>query len=287
MIEGTPGDPEQFKANVRASWDKAASGWNKHTADVHEWLAAPTQVMLEQMQLKPGFRVLDIAAGAGDQTFTLARHVGPTGYVLATDLSASILEFAAANARSAGLNNIHTQVADAENLGLPENDFDAAVCRMGLMFCPDPGKALQAMHHSLKPGARACVLVFSQPEKNPCVVNLVRIALQYAGLPPSDPYQPGTLFSVSKPGHLDQLFTSAGFKKVNTTVLSAPFSLPSTHAYLEFIRSSASPIMQLMSKLDEPTRQAAWAEMEEKLSMFETAEGWLGPNELLLTSGVK
>ena len=55
--------------------------------------------------------------------------------------------------------------------------------------------------------------------------------------------------------------------------------------YLDFIRSSASPIMQILGRLDASANAAAWAEIESKLSVFNTANGWEGPNELLLTIG--
>lgn len=285
MPENMPFNPEQFKAGTRESWDKAAHGWNEHTPQIHQWLASPTQLMFDLAKIKPGSRVLDVAAGAGDQTLDAAQRVGPAGYVLATDISATILELAAANAQRAELTNIDTKVADAEDLGLPAASFDAAVCRLGLMFCPSPIRGLQEIHHALKPGSRACVMVFSQPEKNPCVSILLQTAFKYAGLTPGNPYQPGGLFSLSKPGYIDELFVSAGFQEVATTAMSVPFSLPSPKAYLDFIRNSASPIIHILGKLSRPARVAAWAEMEEKLGAFQTTSGWHGPNELLLTVG--
>jgi ubiquinone/menaquinone biosynthesis C-methylase UbiE len=96
--------------------------------------------MLQMAEVGSGMRVLDIAAGAGDQTLDIAQRVGPTGYVLATDLSPAILEFAMGNARRAGFGNVETQVADGENLRVAEASFDAAICRLGLMFFPDPAR---------------------------------------------------------------------------------------------------------------------------------------------------
>ena len=116
-------------------WDKAAAGWNSHAAVIHEWLAEATAAMLAAARIGPGARVLDIAAGAGDQTLDIARCVGPRGHVLATDVSAAILSLARDNARAAELHNIDTRVADAQALGLEGAGFDAAVSRLGLMFC--------------------------------------------------------------------------------------------------------------------------------------------------------
>lgn len=276
---------EHYKANTRDSWNRAASGWNEHTPKIHGWLAGVTQTMLDLARIGPGARVLDVAAGAGDQTLDIARRVGPTGHVLATDISAAILEFAIANARQAGLQNVETKVADSENLGLSGAGFDAAICRLGLMFSLDPVKSLQEMRHAIKPGGRVCVLVFSRPEHNPSIGILMQTALKHAGREPGNPYQPGSLFSLGKPGHIDALFVDAGFQDVVSEVVSVPFNLPSATDYLDFIRSSASPIIQMLSKLDERGQAAAWVEMEQRMQAYQTSAGWQGPNELLLASG--
>jgi hypothetical protein len=84
---------------------------------------------------------------------------------------------------------------------------------------------------------------------------------------------------------LDDLFRESGFSRVATTKIMAPFRLPSVRDYLDFIRTSASPILQILGPLGDTERNAAWDEIERKLSMFNTPRGWEGPNELLLTIG--
>lgn len=277
-------DAEAFKLATRDQWEKAARGWNDQTPNIRAWLQGPTDAMLNMAGVALGQRVLDVAAGAGDQTLDIAQRVGPRGFVLATDISPAILELAKANAAAAGYGNVQVRVADAERLGLEEASFDAAVCRLGLMFLPDPLQGLREIRRALKPGATACVMVFSRPEANPCVATLMSTALKHAGLPPRDPYQPGGLLSLGKPGVIDELFRAAGFKDVATTRIAAPFRLPSVRDYLHFVRTSASPIQQILARLDTAARQAAWAEMDERLRIFQAGAGWEGPNELLLTA---
>ena len=280
-----PFDPNAFKAATRELWDKYAKGWNAHSGQIRSWLRESTDAMLAMAEVGSGARVLDVAAGAGDQTLDIAQRVGPAGAVLATDLSPAILEFAKDRARCAGYGNVETAAADGENLNVGEGAFDAAVCRLGLMFFPDPGKGLREMYRALKPGGRACTMVFSTPDTNPCVSILISTAFKHAGLPPRDPYQPGGLLSLGKPGLIDELFQQAGFSRVATTKLAAPFRLPSLKDYLDFIRNSASPILQILGRLDSTAQEGAWAEIESKLSAFNTTNGWEGPNELLLTMG--
>lgn len=277
-------DTEAFKAATRIQWDKAARSWNDHTPRIRAWLRGSTDAMLDMAGIRRGARVLDVAAGAGDQTLDIAERVGPGGVVLATDLSPAILEFAQANARRAGFGNVETRVADGEYLGLDETAFDAAVCRLGLMFFPNPLQGLREMHHALKPGAGICTMVFAGPATNPCITTLMSTALRHAGVPPRDPFRPGGLLSLGKPGLLDELFGRAGFRDVATTRLDAPFRLPSAADYIDFIRTSASPIQQILATLDAAAANLAWAEMEARLKQFDVATGWEGPNELLLTA---
>lgn len=277
-------DAETFKRATLNQWEKAARGWNDHTPEISAWLRSATDAMLEMAGIQPGQRVLDVAAGAGDQTLGIAARVGPGGSVLATDLSPAILDYAKAAALRAGFGNVQTQVADGERLDVAEGSFDAAVCRLGLMLFPDPLQGLRQMHRALKPGGGICTMVFSSPDANPCVAILMSTALQHAGLPPGDPYQPGGLMSLGKPGHIDALFQTAGFSDVATTKVKAPFKLPSARRYLDFVQTSASPIQQILGKLDDAGREAAWRAMEDRLKVFETEGGWEGPNELLLTA---
>ena len=287
MTLAAPFNADQFKAAMREQWDRHAKGWNDHGVQIGNWLRDSTDAMLAMAEIGPGTRVLDVAAGAGDQTLDIARRVGPSGFVLATDLSPAILEYAKENARRAGLRNVEVQIADGEKLNVPEESFDAVICRLALMLFSDPGSSIRGMFRALRPGGRACTMVFSTPDKNPCVRILIGTALKHAGLPPRDPYQPGALLSLGKPGLIDDLFREAGFARVATTQIAAPFRLPSVRDYLEFVRASASPISGILERLDDGEKLAAWAEIEDKLMAFNTPDGWEGPNDLLLTVGYR
>lgn len=82
---------------------------------------------------------------------------------------------------------------------------------------------------------------------------------------------------LGKPGLADELFRSAGFKDVAATEIDAPFKPASTQDYRSFIRTSASPIQHILGRLDAIAANAAWSEIAERLSLFETVNGWEGP----------
>jgi len=78
------------KTSARDQWERAAPGWDHHTPVIRQWLRTATETMLNMAGVVPGASVLDMAAGAGDQTLDIARRVGPEGTVLATDFSPAI-----------------------------------------------------------------------------------------------------------------------------------------------------------------------------------------------------
>jgi SAM-dependent methyltransferase len=277
-------DHDVCTAAMRAQWDQMARGWSDSGAVIRPWLHQATQAMLGMAGVKPDAHVLDVAAGAGDQTLDIAERVGPQGYVLATDLSPEILQFAAQQAAAAGHRNVEIRVSDGQNLQIEDSRFDAVVCRLGLMFFVDPLQGLREMARVLKPDGGVCTMVFGVPQANPCVTTLMSTALRHAGMPPRDPFQPGGLLSLGKPGLIDDLFRKAGFHEIATTRIAAPLNLPAVSDYMKFIRTSAGPIVHILKDLDSVKAEAAWADMEQALSRYETATGWEGPNELLLTA---
>jgi cyclopropane fatty-acyl-phospholipid synthase-like methyltransferase len=93
-----------------AQWDaERAERWIHSRAQCGEVYGAATERMLELADLRTGNRVLDVAAGTGDQTLLAAQRVGPSGYVLATDISTDMLNIAADVVGRAGLTNVGTR----------------------------------------------------------------------------------------------------------------------------------------------------------------------------------
>ncbi|MES2154586.1 MAG: methyltransferase domain-containing protein [bacterium] len=279
-------DAETYKATTKTQWEKAAEPWSRWGPTLHTWLGPATQQMLDMAGLRPGGAVLDVAAGAGEQTLAAARRVGPTGKVLATDISPRILEFAAHGALDAGFRNVATQTADAENLEHPEASFDAVICRLGLMFFPELPRALRGFLRVLKPGGRFAAIVYSTPENNGFFSVPIGIVRRRARTPPPLPGQPGP-FSLGASGVLENAVKEAGFRDVQTLWLQAPLCLPTAADCLRFARESFGALHQMMATLSAADQEAAWAEIGMALRQFETNEGFVGPCELILVAGTK
>lgn len=278
---------QRMSEAVRAQWEAAADGWDAQSPALRAWLSAPTATMFEAAGIALGHHVLDVGAGAGDQTLMLAERVGPHGRVLATDLSPKLIERLRSHALRARLDNVEARPADAQ-LPFAERDiFDAAVCRLGLMLMPEPSRCLASVYAALKPGGRFSAMVFAGPEDNPCVAISMATATRHADLPARDPYAPGGLLSLGRPGHLDQLFLAAGFHDVSTFWLDAPFRLPSVDHYITFLRTAAAPVRAMLSRLAPDAEEAAWQDLRGQLSVFSTPIDWVGPNALIVAVGRK
>jgi ubiquinone/menaquinone biosynthesis C-methylase UbiE len=279
-------DPVKYKETTREQWQSAAKAWHRWGPTLNQWLGESTEVMLKMADIGPGQRILDVAAGAGEQTLVAAKRIGATGSILATDISSNILELAQKAAEDAGLKNVETRVLDGENLALPDNSFDAVISRVGLIYFPDQQKALTGMKRVLKPGGRVAAITYSVPEKNKFFSIPVSIIRRRAQLPPPLPGQPGP-FSLGGPGVLEAAYQKAGFRDIQTRVISAPLRLPSAADCVRFERESFGALHQMMSGLSPSEREETWKEIESELKQFEGPAGFEGPCEMVIGVGLK
>jgi len=286
-ITNTTFDSVKYKETTKHQWQASAQAWHQWGPLLSTWLGSATDTLLDMAEVAPGHRILDVAAGAGGQTLVAARRVGPAGSVLATDLSDKILEFAAADARKAGLANIETRVLDGEGLEVlnPES-FDVVISRVGLIYFPDQQRALKGMYRTLKPDGRVASIVYSTAENNGFFSLPVSIIRRRAKLPPPLPGQPGP-FSLGSPGVLEEAFRQAGFRDIRTQVISAPLRLSSSAECLRFEQESFGALHQMLSGLENDECDAAWQEIEQAFKKFEGEKGFEGPCELVLAVGTK
>lgn len=278
-------DAAKFKTTTRAQWQSAADAWHRWGPFLGEWLGAATDQMLDLARIRAGSRVLDVAAGAGEQSLAAARRAGPTGHVLATDIAPALLDHAMADAHAEGLLNVATREIDGEALGeLPAASFDAAISRVGLIYFPDQQRALAGIRRALKPGGRFAAVVYSTPEKNQFFSIPVAIIRRRAQLPLPLPGQPGP-FSLGGDGVLAAAFAQAGLRDIEVRKVDSPVRLPSAAECVRFERESFGALHQMMSALSDAERADTWDEIERELRQFETAGGFVGPCEMLVGAG--
>lgn len=278
-------DAKRYKETTREQWQAAAEAWNRWDPIIARWVGPATEQLIDMMRVKPGDAVLDVAAGSGSQSLLLAARVGPTGRIVATDISSNILEFAQANARSAGFANVEIRVADGEELAVDEKAFDAVMCRLGLMYFPDGGRALTAMRRALRPGGRVGGMVFTTPEQNQFFSIPISIIRRRAGLPAPAPGQPGP-FSLGS-GRLEEALAKAGLREIESRIVPAPLRLASAAECLSFERESFGALHQMLAGLDAVQKDAAWAEIESEFRAFERNGVCELSSEVVIATGTR
>jgi len=266
---------------------EGAERWRRGKAHRAEATGPANELMLDLANLRSGDRVLDVAAGTGDQTLLAARRVGPTGYVLATDISASMVNLAAEAAQDAGLSNIETRVMDAGKLDLEPDSFDAVICRMGLMLMPNPVSALIGMRRVVKPSGKVVVFVLSTEEKNPYLGIPLAVVRHRVKITSPTPASPGG-FALAKPGLLEELYRHAGFHDVAVQAVGLRRHFACTADAIGALKDfSPFFLRDLMAKLSDAERELAWSEIECQLGQFQTPDGLEVPGEALIGVGAK
>lgn len=271
-------------AETRNTWESAAPGWAKWEQTFSQDLEPVTDVLLDMADVRLGARVLDIACGAGYQTLQAARRVGPTGTVVASDISETMLDNVRRNALAAGLSNISTVASAAENLPATDAPCDAAICRLGLMLFPGPAAAVSAVRRVLKPGGRFAALVITTPANNPFLALPMSILLRHAGKQPPSPGRPG-LFALGRDGALEQLLTDGGLTDVEARIVRAPLRLKRANDALEMIREAFGAYRAVIADLKDDEKAAAWSEVLAALKQFEDPEGFHAEFEFIIGSG--
>ena len=250
-------DQAEFRDTQRAQWDTAASGWEKWSERIDEGTGEVSERLVELAGVEPGSNVLDVAAGYGEPSLTAARKAGPDGRVTATDLSAEMLAFGRQRAQRAGLENIEFVESDAISLDFPEQSFDAALSRWGIIFDPDGEGAAAHVRGLLKPGARFAISSWGKPEEVPMLGIPVRTAMDHLNIPPPPPGTPGPL-SRPTPEAISALLEGGGFSDVEVEQTDIDLEYESPEEFTIFVREIAPPVTAMISPHPEDVQKETW-----------------------------
>ena len=261
----------------RYGWDKAAPYYEKYW---QEQLAPSRERLLARAALKPGERVLDIACGTGLVTFPAAESVGLSGSVVATDISAAMVTYVAAEALRRSSTQITTVRMDAEFLQFPDATFDAVLCGLGLMYVPDPLQAMRETLRVLKPGGRLAAVVWGA--RNRCgwaeIFPIVESRVESDVCP--------MFFQLGTGERLAMTMTEAGF----ASVTSERFPALLRYANGEDACAAAfagGPVALAYSRFDDDMRAEAHAEYLGSIAKFARGDGFEIPGEFVVADGRK
>jgi len=260
-------------------WQRAAGAWDRWGWSLQRQYGAATETMLDMAGIRPGMRVLDIAAGPGYQTVQAAARVGSAGHVLAVDIAPEMVAAARRTLAGAGLDNVTVAQVDAQALDVAPGGFDAVICRLSLMILPDARRALAGARAVLKPGGRMAAMVFAGPERNRFLSQPARIIRKRLSLPPPPPDAPG-LFALADPKKLERLFRDAGYRDFSLVSVAAPQRLDSAKQHVAFLREASRALIEMMEAVPPEMQHNIWEEIERAAAVFEGADGFVGPCEV-------
>jgi demethylmenaquinone methyltransferase / 2-methoxy-6-polyprenyl-1,4-benzoquinol methylase len=124
--------------------------------------------VIHASNIKPGSKVLDIAAGTGDLTILISKRVGPQGSVILSDINEQMLQAGRARVARADIpDNVQFLRADAEDLQFEDNTFDSVTIGYGIRNFTDKMQALREILRVLKPGGQLTIVEFSKPTSKP------------------------------------------------------------------------------------------------------------------------
>jgi ubiquinone/menaquinone biosynthesis C-methylase UbiE len=282
-METTQIDAGEFRAKQRNDWDTAARGWHDWQELIIGATAAVSERLVELADIKPGDRVLDVAAGSGEPSLTAAKVVGPEGKVVATDISAGMLEFGRERAAAAGIDNIQFVESDASCLDYPEGSFDAALSRWGIIFEPDAEAAAARVRGFLKPGAKMAISSWGPPDQVPMLGLPMKTVMQRLNVPPPPPGTPGPL-SRPTPEALGGLLEAGGFADVEVEELTLDFEWDSVDEFVRFVKEIAPPISAMLEQHPPEVHEETWAAVAEAASPHAGANGKLRLSNLVLVA---
>lgn len=273
-------DPAGFREAQHRNWDAAAVGWNAWSRFNDRADAHISARLVELAGVRPGSRVLDVAAGYGEPALTAARQAGPEGCVVATDISAEMLTFGRERAAVAGLDNVRFVESDAAGLDFPPASFDAAVSRWGIIFEPDAEAAAGRIRGFLEPGARMAISSWGEPDQVPFLSIPMRTTMARLNVPPPPPGTPGPL-SRPTPAALGALLEGGGFSDVAVEQSEVTFVFDSPEHFTAYVRAIAAPIRAMIAQHAGDAQEEAWDAITAA-----AAETWSGSGPLSLTNVV-
>lgn len=270
-------NPDFQRRIQRYGWDKAAryyeKGWQKQLWSAQERL-------IREAAFQRGEQVLDISCGTGLVTFPIAEAVEPGGRVTGVDLSEGMIKEAAIAAERQGIKNATFKHMDAEGLEFEDHSFDVAINSLGLMYVPDPGKAIREMYRVLKPGGRALALVWGR--RSECgwaeIFPIVDRRVKSDVCP--------LFFQLGTGENILHAFQQSGFNDVHISRFSQKMHFDSKETAITgaFLGGAVALAYQ---KFNKETQKEVHVEYLNSIEMFRNEQGFEIPGEFVIASGIR
>lgn len=267
-----PIDLVDLKRTHREQWSISAVAWDRWWPVFERGAQCVNDALVEMAQLGAGVRVLDVASGLGEPTFTASREVGPGGVVVGVDLAAAMLDFSRGRARARGIRNAAFVEADGENLPFRDASFDAAISRWGVMLMPTPTAAARSIRRVVRPGGRFATAVWSTAEDVPFIALGQRLAERELRIEPAGPDTPGPL-RMGREGALEACLEAVGWTVVGRRVVPVVMTFDSPREYVRFQREMSGTLKRALESEPQAVQERVWAILEAEAARYQLPDG--------------
>ena len=279
-MTNTGDNPAEPLPNPKDYWSNRTAGWSAGASDGASTDDTFDRALIEESAIVPGMAVLDLAAGSGDPSVTIAAHLAGNGSVTAYDMTYDMLAMARGRVDKLALANVRIVSGDMAALPFADASFDATTCRNGLMFPHDKLACVAEARRVLRPGARGAWLVWSTIEDNPSFLTVVDGLRRYF----KEEFEPRMIrHSLGEAGALSTLLTQAGFRDVTEQRFAYERTVPAGDDY--FRRAAARTIPQRVASLSETDWQSLLAAIEESSAALRDGDNFRIPIVARLAAG--
>ncbi len=233
-----------IKTKQMASWESG------DYAVVGNTLPLMAELLCEAMDVRSGWKVLDVAAGNGNASLAAARR---GCRVTSTDYVPSLLAGGRLRAAAEGL-KITFQEADAEDLPFEEGTFDAVISTLGVQYAPNQELAALELMRVCKKGGKIGLANWTPAG---FVGKVFKIVGKY--VPPAAGVKPASGWGTEF--RLHELFRSAN--RIETMRRDFVFRSHSTSRWFEVLSNYYGPMLRAVGSLEEESRVAVTAELLE------------------------
>lgn len=274
-----------FNEDQRTRWNGIDGDyWTSNQDRLDRTLAPVTGPLLEFAAPRAGSTVIDVGCGCGATTIELARAVGPSGRVIAIDVSRPMLARAAE--RLCNFANTTCLAGDAAEMPLGDLGADLIVSRFGVMFFGDPVAAFGNLRTGLAPGGRLRFACWRPIDENPWLrIPLHAVYEHTPRLPKPDPEEPGP-FALGDRARVTRILTAAGFTAPSFTPLDIEMDVAAggTLEDAALQSSSMGPAKRALADQSDDVRAAAIESIRRALAPYATTAGVKLPGAVWLVA---
>lgn len=242
------------------------------------------EALISLADLSEGDEILDVAAGTGEPSLTIARRFGSAVRITAVDGAEAMVAVAEEKRRKEGLSGVTFQPMKAEALAFPSNRFDRVISRFGVMLFDDPLQGLKEMRRVMKPGGKMAIAVWSEfhrIESLHLIWELIMKRLPAEARPPLP-----KMADLGSPGKLEALLKAAGFEQFEIKPLLLSYTFDDFETYWA-INTESGTLREPLDRFSATEQEEIKSEASGQIARFRRNGKIIMVNQALLAGAVK